>query len=189
MIISAPPKSAWALLLGGLVGWFASVILTVDKFKLFTDPGFKPLCSIDQVMACTTVMESDQAAAFGFPNPIIGIVGFSVVVTLAVLAVSGGGFPRWMWASLWVGLVLGLAFICWLIYQAVFEIHALCPWCMVVWVATPALFAVVTGQLWGKSRGGLQIVVEWRWTVVAVFYAVVALILFLQFQDYWLDLV
>ncbi|WP_306357026.1 MULTISPECIES: vitamin K epoxide reductase family protein [unclassified Nocardia] len=189
MIITATPKAAWALLIGGLAGWIASIVLTVDKFKLLTDPGFKPLCSIDQVVACTTVIESDQASAFGFPNPLIGIVGFSVVVTLAVLGIAGIGFPRWFWGGLWFGLVLGMVFIGWLIFQAAYRIHAMCPWCMVVWAATPVLLAVTTGQLFERSRGILQIVVEWRWTVVAVYYAVVVLILFLQFQDYWLDLV
>ncbi|GAB4589462.1 vitamin K epoxide reductase family protein [Nocardia sp. IFM 10818] len=187
-MIAAPPRSAWPLLLGGLIGWGASVTLLVDKFKLFTDPGFQPLCNIDQVVACTTVMQSDQAAAFGFPNPIIGVVGFSVVVTLGVLAVAGIGFPRWIWGGLWFGLLLGVAFICWLIYEAVFNIRALCPWCMVVWAVVPPLLAIVTGQLWGKSRGFLQIVVEWRWTVVAVYYAVVILIVYIQFQDHWRSL-
>ncbi|MET9491710.1 vitamin K epoxide reductase family protein [Nocardia sp. NPDC006630] len=187
MIIAAAPKSAWPLLLGGLIGWAASVTLLVDKFKLYTEPGFKPLCSIDQTISCTTVMDSDQAAAFGFPNPIIGVVGYSVVVTLGVLAIANVGLPRWVWGGLWVGLAAGMGFIGWLIYQAVFLIHALCPWCMVVWAVTPLLLAVVTGQLWGNSRGVLQIVVEWRWTVVAIYYAVVILIVYIQFQDYWRD--
>ncbi|WP_067700761.1 vitamin K epoxide reductase family protein [Nocardia jejuensis] len=186
-MVAAPPRSAWPVLLCGLIGWGASVTLLIDKFKLFTDPGFKPLCSIDQVVACTTVMQSDQAAAFGFPNPIIGVVGFSVVVTLGVLAVAGIAFPRWIWGGLWVGLLLGIGFIGWLFYQAVFRIHALCPWCMVVWAVTPILLAIVTGQIWGKSRGVIQVIVEWRWTLVAVYYAVMILIVYIQFQDYWRD--
>ncbi|QLY32222.1 vitamin K epoxide reductase family protein [Nocardia huaxiensis] len=184
-MISAPPRSAWPVLLLGLLGWGASVTLLVEKFKSLTDSGYKPLCSIDSVVSCTTVMDSSEAAFFGFPNPIIGVVGFSVVVTLGVLAVVGIGFPRWVWGGLWFGLLLGTVAVCWLIYHAVFTIHALCPWCMVVWAVVPPLLALVTGLLWGRSRGFVQVVVEWRWTMVAVYYAVVILIVYIQFQDYW----
>ncbi|MFJ4653069.1 vitamin K epoxide reductase family protein [Nocardia sp. NPDC088792] len=185
MIVSAPPRSAWALLIGALLGWAASVTLLVEKFKALTEPGYKPLCSIDQVVACTTVMDSKQASLFGFPNPIIGVVGFSVVVTLAVIAVCGIGFPRWMWGGLWLGLFAGIVAVVWLVYQAVFEIHALCPWCMVVWTVLPAMLAVTTNVLWGNSRGFVQVIVEWRWTLVALFYATIILIVYIQFQDYW----
>ncbi|MGV9665740.1 vitamin K epoxide reductase family protein [Nocardia niigatensis] len=184
-MIAAGPRSAWPLLLGALIGWAASATLLVEKFKLLTEPGYKPICSIDQTLSCSTVMESPTASMFGFPNPIIGVVGFSVAVTIGVLAVCGISMPRWFLGSLWFGLLLGVGAICYLVWDAVFEIRALCPWCMVVWTVTPALLAIVTYMLWGRSRGLLQILVEWRWTLVAVFYAVVILIVYIQFQSYW----
>lgn len=185
----APPRAAWILLIGGLAGWLASVTLTVERFKLFTDPGYTPSCSINPILSCGSVMTTDQAAVFGFPNPLIGIVGFSVLVTLAVLSVAGVGLPRWIWGGLWLGLLLGVGFVCWLIFQSLYRIEALCPYCMVVWAVITPLLAVVTDQLWGGARGPLRILAEWRWTFVAVFYAVVLLLVFLKFQDYWLSLV
>ncbi|MEV4128247.1 vitamin K epoxide reductase family protein [Nocardia sp. NPDC049707] len=182
-------RAAWVLLIGGLAGWLASVTLTVERFKLFTDPSYRPSCSINPILSCGNVMTTEQAARFGFPNPIIGIVGFSVVVTLAVLAVANVRFPRWIWGGLWVGTVLGTVFICWLIFQSLYRIGALCPYCMVVWAIITPLLAVTTEQVWGAAHGPMRIVVEWRWTFVAVFYAVVLLLIFLKFQDYWLSLV
>ncbi|WP_405486476.1 vitamin K epoxide reductase family protein [Nocardia sp. NBC_00511] len=184
-MISAGPRSAWALLLGALIGWGASVTLLVEKFKSLTEPGYKPLCSIDQTLSCSTVMEAPSASMFGFPNPIIGVIGFSVMVTLALLLVAGISLPRWIIGGMWLGYLVGVAAIGWLVWDAVFEIRALCPWCMVVWAVTPALLAVTTGLLFGRSRGVWQIVVEWRWTLVAIFYAVVVLIVYIQFQSYW----
>jgi uncharacterized membrane protein len=184
-MIAAPARSAWVLLIGGLLGWLAAVTLTVERFTLFTDPGYRPSCSINPILSCGSVMATHQAAVFGFPNPLIGVVGFSVVVTLGVLAVAGLGLPHWIWAGLWLGAALGAGFICWLIFQSLYRIGALCPYCMVVWAVTPALLATVTDQLWGGSRGRLRIIAEWRWTVVVVFYAVVLLLVFLRFQSYW----
>ncbi|GAA5101406.1 vitamin K epoxide reductase family protein [Nocardia iowensis] len=188
-MITAPPRAAWILLLGGLAGWLASVALTVERFKLFTDPGYTPSCSINPILSCGSVMVTEQAAVFGFPNPLMGIAGFSVLVTLGVLAVVGVGFPRWIWGGLWLGLALGVGFVCWLIFQSLYRINALCPYCMVVWAIITPLLAVVTDQLWGGSRGPLRVLAEWRWTIVALFYAVVLLLIFLRFQDYWLSLV
>ncbi|MFC8526637.1 vitamin K epoxide reductase family protein [Nocardia sp. NPDC057227] len=185
---AAPPRAAWILLLGGLLGWLAAVALTVERFKLFTDPGYTPSCSFNPVLSCGSVMTTDQAAVFGFPNPLIGVVGFSVVVTLGLLSVAGVSLPRWIWGGLWLGILLGLIFVGWLIFQSLYRINALCPYCMVVWAIITPLFAVVTEQLWGSSAGPLRILAEWRWTFVAVFYATVLVLVFLRFQDYWLSL-
>ncbi|MFG3616909.1 vitamin K epoxide reductase family protein [Nocardia sp. NPDC047654] len=188
-MITAGPRAAWVLLVGGLAGWLAAVALTVERFKLFTDPGYTPSCSINPILSCGSVMVTDQASVFGFPNPLMGIVGFTVVVTLAALSVAGVGFPRWVWGGLWLGNLLGLAFVCWLIFESLYRINALCPYCMVVWAIITPLLAVSTDQLWGRSRGPLGVLAEWRWTLVALFFAVVLLLVFLRFQDYWLSLV
>ncbi|WP_198428656.1 vitamin K epoxide reductase family protein [Nocardia bovistercoris] len=188
-MIDAPPRSAWLLLLGGLAGWLASVALTVERFKLLTDPGYIPSCSLNPVLSCGSVMVTDQAAVFGFPNPLIGVVGFSVVVTLGVLSVAAVRFPRWIWGGLWLFNLLGVVFVCWLIFQSLYRINALCPYCMVVWAIITPLLAVCTGVLWNGRRGPLGILAEWRWTIVALFVAIVLVLIFLRFQDYWLSLV
>ena len=182
-------RSAWVLLIAGLVGWIAAVALTVERFKLFVNPDYRPSCSLNPILSCGSVMETDQAALFGFPNPLIGVVGFSVVVTLGVLTVAGVDFPRWIWGGLWLGTVLGEAFLLWLLFQSLYRINALCPYCMVVWAITPILLAVVTNQLWRGAQAPLRIIAEWRWTVVVAYYAIVLVLVFLRFQDYWLSLV
>ncbi len=188
-MIRTSHRSAWVLLVAGLAGWVAALVLTIEDFKLLKEPGYVPSCSLNPVLSCGSVMATDQAAVLGFPNPVIGVVGFSVVVTIAVLSVAGLAFPRWIWTGLWLGTAAGTVFICWLIFQSLYRINALCPYCMVVWAIITPLLAVITQQLWGGDRGALRVVAEWRWTFVALFYAVVLLLVFLRFQDYWLSLV
>ncbi|CAM5711562.1 vitamin K epoxide reductase family protein [Mycolicibacterium aubagnense] len=89
-------------------------------------------------------MLTKQASVFGFPNPLLGIAAFSVVIVTGVLAVAGIRLPRWYWAGLAGGTLLGAVFVHWLIYQSLYEIGALCPYCMVVWVVTVALLVVVS---------------------------------------------
>ncbi|MDR7172787.1 vitamin K epoxide reductase family protein [Nocardia aobensis] len=187
-MITARPRPAWLLLLGTLLGWLAAVTLTIEDFKLLKDPSYRPSCSINPILSCGSVMATHQASVFGFPNPIIGVTGFSVAVTIAVLAVAGVALPRWFWGGLWIGLIAGMGFVFWLIFQSLYRIGALCPYCMVVWTFTPICLAVVTDQLWGGARGIMGIIAQWRWTIVVVYYAIVLLLVFLRFQDYWLSL-
>ena len=81
---------------------------------------------------------------FGFPNPLIGIAAFSVVVVTGVLAVAKIELPRWYWVGLMAGTGLGALFVHWLIFQSLYKIGALCPYCMVVWSVTILSFVVAS---------------------------------------------
>ena len=89
-------------------------------------------------------MRTWQASLFGFPNPVIGLVTFPVAAAVGALLLGGEELPRWTWWSLQAGTTLGLLFVHWLIVQSLAVIHALCPWCMVAWVAVIAMFWFVT---------------------------------------------
>ena len=51
--------------------------------------------------------------------------------------------PQWYWIGLTIGTLIGAAFVHWLIFQSLYRIGALCPYCMVVWVVTISLLVVV----------------------------------------------
>ncbi|GAA4914797.1 putative membrane protein [Actinomycetospora succinea] len=132
------------LLVGGLTGAVVSLVLLIDKLALLADPTFVPSCSIDPVLSCGTIMRTPQAALLGFPNPVIGLLTFPVAAAAGALVLGAVALPRWAWWSLQAGTTAGLLFIHWLIVQSLAVIHALCPWCMVAWVAVIAMFWFVT---------------------------------------------
>lgn len=135
---------ALVLLVAGLVGFAAAFILAVEKFLLLTNPFYTPSCSINAAVSCTSVMQSAQSAVFGFPNPLLGIGGFAVVATTGAIMCSGGRLPGWFRAGLQAGAVAAVLFVGWLIGQSLFVIRALCPYCMIVWVATITTFWYLT---------------------------------------------
>lgn len=191
--VTATPASSrltgLLLLICGAVGLAASIALTIEKIDLLENPNYVPTCNINPILSCGSVMSKHQASAFGFPNPIIGVPTFAVVVTTAVLVLAGIALPRWYWAGLALGSALGVTFIGWLIFQSLYRIHALCPYCMAVWAVTPIILVTAFRHIVAGMGGPLEILAEWRWTILAVYYAVVILLIFLQFQDYWLSLV
>ena len=171
------------LLVTGALGLLASVSLTIDKIKILEDPNFKPGCSIDPTISCGSVMNSWQGSLFGFPNPLIGIGAFSVVIVAGVLALGGVALPRWFWTGLALGSTAGIALIVFLIYSSLFEIHALCLWCMLVWTIMPIVLATAVAAALGAKA--TQQVRQLLAALVLLWYIVVITLIAVQFWDYW----
>lgn len=142
---------AAGLVLFGVVGLFMSGLILYDKIKLLQDAGFTPACTLNDVVSCTDVMNSSQASAFGIPNPFIGLAGFAVVLTIGMALLAGAKFRAWFWYGFLVGLIFAVGFVHWLAYEAVYEIEALCPYCMVVWAVVLPLFVSTVVRI-ARSR-------------------------------------
>jgi uncharacterized membrane protein len=125
----------WILIVGGAVGLISSFVLTWDKLQFLKNPNFIPNCDLNPVLSCGSVMVSDQANAFGFPNPWIGLAAFAVLITVGMGILAGAKFKRWFWLGLEIGLALGLVFALWLLFESIYSINALCPYCLAVDVA------------------------------------------------------
>jgi uncharacterized membrane protein len=182
---------AWWVLIAGAAGFASALALTFEKIEILKNPAYVPSCSINPVLSCGSVMITPQASAFGFPNPLIGIVAFSVVVVTGVLAVGRVALPRWYWLGLAGGTLLGVAFIQWLIFQSIYRIGALCPYCMVVWAVTIPLFVVASSialQPLGKYAAARMLYMV-RWSLVALWFAAVIAMILVQFWYYWSTLI
>jgi uncharacterized membrane protein len=179
--------SAVWILIAGVVGLAAALTLTVEKIEILINPDYVPSCSINPVLSCGSVMITPQASAFGFPNPLIGIVAFSVVVVTGVLALANVRLPSWYWAGLAGCTLLGVAFIHWLIFQSLYRIGALCPYCMVVWAVTMPLFVVAASIALQplQSNAVARVLYTWRWSLVALWFTALILAILVRFWDYW----
>lgn len=181
----------WVLIVGGALGLLAAFELIVEKVALLEDPNHVLNCDINPVLSCGSVITTAQAEVFGFPNPILGLVGFTIVITLGVLLAAGTELPRWVWVGLNVGALAGIGFVAWLVSQSLYSIGALCPWCMVVWAATIPVFWQVTADnlAHGRIRLGSafgEVVVSLRWLLVAATSLVIGALIFVRWMDFWL---
>lgn len=123
----------------GGVGLVAAFVLLLERLRLLENSSYIPTCSFNERLDCGAVMASNQADAFGFPNPILGVAGFPIIITAGVGLLAGAAFPRWYRRATLTGVVAAAAFVHWLIFQSVMRIGALCPYCMVVWAVTIAI--------------------------------------------------
>jgi uncharacterized membrane protein len=134
----------WILLIGGIIGTLASILLTIEVFSRLENPHFQPICNLNPVLSCTSVADSAQSHAFGFPNYFIGIAGYAVLATVGAALLAGARFKKWFWLSIEWGLVFAFAFITWLQFQTLYRIGALCIFCMIVWAVTGPMFWYTT---------------------------------------------
>ena len=183
-------RTAWVMVISGAIGLLAAIMLIVEKVAVLADPNYAPGCDINPVLSCGSVINTEQAAVFGFPNPIMGVIGFSVVITLGVLLLAGITLPRWVWIGLNLGTVFGIGFVIWLVIQSLYVIGALCPWCMVVWAAMIPIFWYVTAANFADDRiraGAFgDVVASLRLLLVGATYLVILGLIFVRWADFWL---
>jgi uncharacterized membrane protein len=127
-----------------ITGLIASFTLAVDEISVLKNPDAVLSCSLNAVVNCGTVMKTPQAEAFGFPNMLIGLMGFPIVVTIALLGLSRVQFPRWFLIGAQIGYVFWTLFSYWLFFNSVYIIQVLCPWCLVVTFSMTVLMATIT---------------------------------------------
>lgn len=188
----SPPTRASGLVVAvsSVLGVVAAFALSIDKLKMLQDPDFVPSCNFNPVLSCGSVITTDQASAFGFPNPFLGLVGFAVLTTLGVLVAAQVELPRWVLLGAATGSLLGFAFVHWLAFESLYQIGALCPWCLVVWAISPVL-ATWTAS-WATSdspRSAVRTIGRtlwnWRYPVVTSWYLLVTVLILVRFWSYW----
>jgi uncharacterized membrane protein len=122
----------------------AAFVLSVEVVQLAKNPDAALSCSLNAVINCASVMKHPSSDLFGFPNSFLGLIAEPIVLTLAVAGLAGVRFPRGFMAAAQVGYTAGLIFAYYLLYVSVFQIGALCPWCLLVTVSTTMVFASLT---------------------------------------------
>jgi uncharacterized membrane protein len=183
----------WLLIVGGAIGLVCAFIISLDKMKLLENPSYRPSCDLNPVISCGSIMSSKQGSVFGFPNPWIGLFAFGVLITIGMGLLAGAKFKRWFWLGLEAGTIFGIGFIHWLFFESVYRIHALCPYCMAVWVVTITTFWYIT--LYNLETGVIRMPKGWGQAIatfarkhhldILVFWLLVILVLILKHFWYY----
>ena len=176
----ASPDLRWAVpaLVLSVIGFAASAVLVVERLAIYADSGHRSSCDINTLLSCGTVMRTPQAEAFGFPNPLLGIVAYAVLIATCLGVLAGARFAAWYWWLVWTGILAGSLFTLWLWWQTTFVINALCLYCMIVWCAQTLLLALTTARnaragLWGRRAAGGAHTAAWTWLGAAAVLVVI----------------
>jgi len=171
-----------------IIGFLAAFTITVEKIALLKNPAHETLCDISPLISCGSVMKTPQSGVFGFPNSLIGIAGFGIMMAIGLSILAGAQFKRWFWLVVQGGVTFGMAFVFWLQYQSIYNIGALCPFCMVVWFIMIPLFWYVT--LYNLREDNLkfkydEFLQKHHGDILIVWYLALAGVILNHFWYYW----
>ncbi|WP_260855807.1 vitamin K epoxide reductase family protein [Curtobacterium sp. 9128] len=182
-----PVAIAILLLVTGAVGLYAAFRLVLDEFAKYENPKAVLSCDVSPFVNCSNVMASAQGHLFGFPNPLLGLMGFVAPIAVGVALLAGIRGAKWFWLAFNAGLFLAWVFVTWLFTQTVWFIGYLCPWCMLVWSMTIPLFWVFT--IWNMSRGTFgpraerlgRTLLPFCWAIPLANYLFIAVVILIEF--------
>lgn len=177
----------------GATGLIASFVLSIEEFHLLKNPDAILSCSFNLVLNCAVVMKTWQASVFGFPNMFIGLIGFPMVIMIALLGLSRVQFPRWFLIGAQIGYVFWTLFAYWLFFSSVYVIQVLCPWCLVVTFSMTMLSATITHYNLQQNTFGFKkatqkkvekfLAKDFDKLAVAIWIVILVSLVFLKFGD------
>jgi uncharacterized membrane protein len=128
----------WTTLAVSVAGLAVAAYLTYEHFTA----GTTLACPDTGVVNCMKVTSSEYSKLFGIPVALLGLLFFVGMTALSLP-------PAWRMPSPWPGrlrlaaVLIGVVFVCYLIWAELFQIDAICLWCTVVHALTLVLFGLV----------------------------------------------
>jgi len=106
----------WVKILG-VIGICLALFLLWEQFF---HPSFQP-CNINSTVNCNAIISGLVAKTLGIPTPLIGLTGYVFILI--------GAFRKN--AKLILGMsTFGLAFCLYIAYRELFQLHVVCPVCI-----------------------------------------------------------
>ena len=133
------------MVVASALGLLASFVLSIEAIVLAKDADAVLACDVNSALSCGAVGRHETASVFGFPNAFLGVISFSIMLTVAVAGSMGTRFPKPFMYLAQAGAEMGVIFAAWMFLVSYLVIGTLCPWCLVTDIA-------VLGVLWALTR-------------------------------------
>ncbi|HSW74588.1 MAG TPA: vitamin K epoxide reductase family protein [Candidatus Saccharimonadales bacterium] len=135
---------------GGVAGLTASFLETLEYQEILKNSHAQLVCNLNSVFSCGNVLNSWQSKIFGFPNSMLCMVFFTLMLSSGVVGLTGGILaPKFrLWLHGIATFFLGFAL--WFMWESTFRVRALCILCVFC-------FAGLLTINWGWLRTNAEI--------------------------------
>jgi len=181
------------LTLGALIGLIASFWQVVERINMLKNPGAELSCNLNPVIDCGSVLGNKWAALFGFPNALLGIVMFTVLLTVGLMLLSGIQLKKWFWKVFLSVEVMLILFSVWFFVTSLYVIGKVCIFCIFIWAVSVPVFLygidwlITSGYIkgsWTNSRAIAWLRKYQSESLVAI-YVSMLLMYFYRFRDFY----
>ena len=185
------------LTITGAFGVFASFMLSIEEFTYLKNPGQSLNCDLNPLVGCGSILNTWQGHVFlGVPNQFWGLAAFSALTMLGVLLVSRVKIPRWIWQGLQIGMMGGVLFVFWFMFQSISVLKHLCPYCMLTWVVTliAAWYTTVHNiknknfKIPNKLQKIADFAVKHHADIIIAVFVIIILTILTTFWDFWITM-
>lgn len=171
-----------------LTGTIASLMLTIERIHYLSNPNANLLCSINSTFNCKSVMNSPEAEIFGFPNSLLGLIGYSIFITYGLFLMFKSkkyliNIIDYIYFS---GSFIAFIFSHWLMYVSVFLIEALCIYCIISYISATNIFFSLFYLFLPQNSGKIKFKYLNKYTYsifILLWYLIMFFIIYTQHQS------
>jgi len=121
--------------LAGIVGFVASFWQMLEKLAILKAPAAPLICDINAVFSCSNVLNVWQSSVFGFPNALMCIIFFVIMMTIGIVGWTGGAITKNLRLIAQAMTLFFVGFGFWYLWQGIFVVGSLCIFCLFCYAA------------------------------------------------------
>ena len=119
------------LTIGASIGLIAAFMQTLEKLILLDDKDAVLPCNLSSIFNCSTVLNAPQSSLFGFPNSLICIMIFTLLLTVGIVGLTKSRMTRKFLYGVQALALFMLAFALWFLFTSTYVIGSICIFCLI----------------------------------------------------------
>lgn len=116
--------------ISSVIGLIASFLQMIEKIKMLKNVSAPLICNINAVFNCSNVLDTWQSSVFGFPNALMCIIFFTIMLTLGLIGWTGSIINKNLRLIMQASAIFFLGFGFWYLWQSIFIIGSICLFCL-----------------------------------------------------------
>lgn len=162
------------------VGLIAAFWQLMEKLAILKNKDVALSCNLNDVFSCSNVLSAHQSSILGPPNSVIGIIMFTMFLTVAVVGITGAKTSRRLMLAVQGLALFMLGFTLWFLFESTYSIESICIFCLFIGTAVVIINSVLFRHNFSSMIAGWKIrgIDYFGWTLL---WLIVALAMVLKF--------